>query len=58
VSAFALIGMVGVVADWWLEHRDVDRDAMVEHLTTIAWWGLAGPARPAPSTTDIRRQLG
>lgn len=49
VWSFALLGMVGVAADWWLERGDIPRREMVDHLADIAWWGMAGP-RPRPES--------
>jgi AcrR family transcriptional regulator len=43
VWSFALLGMIGVAADWWLEQEAVTREEMTDHLTEIVWWGMVGP---------------
>ncbi len=44
----ALVGQVALVGQWWLDHRDHDRDEVAAHLVNLAWNGLAhlqpGPA--------------
>jgi AcrR family transcriptional regulator len=34
------------LALWWLEHRDVARETLVETITQTVWQGLARPLRP------------
>lgn len=44
--AFALIGMVGVVGDWWLERGSTPRAKLVEQLTDLVWNGMANGGAP------------
>lgn len=40
--ARALVGMVALVGQWWLEAAQPSRDVVVAHLTNLAWDGLRG----------------
>lgn len=33
----AIVGMVRAAGDWWLDHREVGRDAMVRSLVDLLW---------------------
>jgi len=48
IVAYGLVGMVQFAGDWWVSRpqRDVDRAALVRHLTDLAWTGLAPPHVP------------
>lgn len=37
----ALVGMVALVGQWWLEAKKPKRDAVVAHLVNLAWNGLS-----------------
>jgi AcrR family transcriptional regulator len=37
----ALVGMVALVGQWWLDARELDRDDVAAHLVNLAWNGLA-----------------
>jgi AcrR family transcriptional regulator len=43
--AYGMVGMVRLAGDWWVEHRSMPRERLVEHLTTLLWDGL-GSLRP------------
>ena len=38
----ALVGMVGLTGQWWLDVRRPKKDHVVAHLVNLAWSGLAG----------------
>jgi AcrR family transcriptional regulator len=38
----ALVGMVGLVGQWWLDAGKPERDAVAAHLVNLAWNGLKG----------------
>jgi AcrR family transcriptional regulator len=38
----ALVGMVALVGQWWLDVRKPRRDEVAAHLVNLAWNGLAG----------------
>jgi AcrR family transcriptional regulator len=46
----ALVGMVALTGQWWLEERSPDKDQVVAHLVNLAWNGLRylENAPPAP----------
>lgn len=46
--ARGIVGMVQVAGDWWLEHRSMTRERLVDHLVTLLWNGFAGLEAPAP----------
>ncbi|MCP2271669.1 transcriptional regulator, TetR family [Actinokineospora diospyrosa] len=37
----ALVGMVALTGQWWLEARDPHKDEVVAHLVNLAWNGLS-----------------
>jgi AcrR family transcriptional regulator len=40
----ALVGMVALVGQWWMDARQPERDVVAAHLVNLAWNGLAGLA--------------
>lgn len=46
----ALVGMVALTGQWWLEERSPEKDQVVAHLVNLAWNGLRHleNAPPAP----------
>jgi len=38
----ALVGMVALTGQWWLDAGGPDRDAVAAHLVNLAWHGLSG----------------
>ena len=47
VWAHATAGMVQATGDWWLDHPEVPRSVVAEHLTTLLLAGFAGSAGSA-----------
>ncbi|ANY06470.1 TetR/AcrR family transcriptional regulator [Pseudonocardia sp. HH130630-07] len=41
----SLVGAAQATAEWWLTTREVERDVVVEHLTTLVWIQIEGVAR-------------
>ena len=39
--ALALVGMVAVVGEWWLDVGKPGRDAVAAHIVNLAWNGLS-----------------
>jgi hypothetical protein len=39
--AQALVGMVGLTGQWWLDTREPDKTEVAAHLANLAWNGLA-----------------
>jgi AcrR family transcriptional regulator len=37
----ALVGMVALTGQWWLDARELDRDDVAAHLVNLAWHGLS-----------------
>ncbi|HZB49428.1 MAG TPA: TetR/AcrR family transcriptional regulator, partial [Mycobacteriales bacterium] len=45
--AQALVGMVALTGQWWLEARKPKKDEVAAHLVNLAWHGLSHlEARP------------
>lgn len=40
VYAHALIGMVTLVGQWWIENRQLDVDTVAKHVAAMGWMGL------------------
>jgi AcrR family transcriptional regulator len=38
----ALVGMVALTGQWWLDSRSPDREEVAAHLVNLAWHGLSG----------------
>lgn len=45
VWAQSLVGAVQATAEWWMVHRELDRDAVTECLTVLIWAQIDGLAR-------------
>jgi len=39
--AYALVGMVHLAGDWWVNRRTISREALVDALVDLVWSGLA-----------------
>ena len=51
VYAHALIGMVTLTGQWWLETQDLDVDTVAKHVAAMGWMGLRHmPKEPEFST--------
>ena len=46
----ALVGMVALTGQWWLDHRKPERDEVAAHLVNLAWNGLSH-LEPTPKLT-------
>ncbi|WP_420895064.1 TetR family transcriptional regulator [Tsukamurella tyrosinosolvens] len=40
--AQALVGMVAMTAQWWLEVRTPPKEAVAAHIVNLSWYGLIG----------------
>jgi AcrR family transcriptional regulator len=47
--AHALIGMVTLVGQWWIENRQLDIETVAKHVAAIGWMGL----RHIPKTPEF-----
>ncbi len=50
----ALVGMVALTGQWWLDARKPSRDEVAAHLVNLAWNGL-GNLDPKPALRSQRR---
>jgi AcrR family transcriptional regulator len=50
----ALVGMVALVGQWWLDARKPSRDDVAAHLVNLAWNGL-GNLEPKPALVTKRK---
>jgi AcrR family transcriptional regulator len=50
----ALVGMVALVGQWWLDARKPSRDEVAAHLVNLAWNGL-GTLEPKPELRTKRK---
>jgi AcrR family transcriptional regulator len=55
--AHAIVGMVQNTGEWWLEHRSMSRDAVVEYLTTVIWAAIDGILRQGGVVIEPNRPL-
>lgn len=51
----ALVGMIALVGQWWLETGKPERDDVAAHLVNLAWNGLAGLESKPRLRTKRRR---
>ena len=47
----ALVGMVALVGQWWLDNRSLDKHAVAAHLVNLSYNGLAH-LDPQPGLID------
>ncbi|MGE3286200.1 MAG: TetR/AcrR family transcriptional regulator [Pseudonocardia sp.] len=45
VSARGLVGLVQHIAEWWVQQRSIDREAVIGYLTRLVWAQIDGIAR-------------
>jgi AcrR family transcriptional regulator len=50
----ALVGMVALTGQWWLEARKPKRDEVAAHLVNLAWYGLS-ELKPKPTLVTRER---
>jgi hypothetical protein len=63
VHSQALVGMVALTGQWWLDAREVDRDldmqSVAAHLVNLAWHGLSAlEVEPALRVLDSTAGAG
>lgn len=46
VWSHALVGMVHMAGDWWVETRSMPREQLVEQIVLLAWDGMGAGGRP------------
>jgi AcrR family transcriptional regulator len=60
--AQALVGMVGLTGQWWLDTREPDKTEVAAHLANLAWNGLAAlspdPMNPARANRGRSKRVG
>ena len=56
IYAHALVGMVTLVGQWWMETpKPPSADLVASHLSALAWMGLRNlPKKPAPVSTKTK----
>jgi AcrR family transcriptional regulator len=54
VWAHGIVGMVRAAGDWWLEHRDITREALVSELTELLMGELGEVTPAAARAADAR----
>ncbi|MCS5478706.1 TetR/AcrR family transcriptional regulator [Corynebacterium sp. YIM 101645] len=53
----ALVGMVSMTAQWWLDEREPAKEVVAAHIVNLCWNGLAG-MKSAPTLSDgVQEQL-
>ena len=53
--AHALVGMVHLAGDWWLDRRTMPRDRLVGYLLQLAWEGLSSVPADEPKALEVAR---
>lgn len=53
----ALAGAVGASTLWWLEHRSISKDELIEHLSTVILGALEAILRSAGVPVDVDEPL-
>lgn len=53
----ALAGAVGAATLWWLEHRSITKDALIEHLSTVILGALEAILRSSGASVDLDQPL-
>jgi AcrR family transcriptional regulator len=54
--AYGIVGLVYSAGDWWLEHKTMSRQTLVEYLAGLLWGGLDGLGiGQAPQQEDSTR---
>ena len=56
VWAYGVIGMVQLATHWWIDHRTMSTEALVDYLTMLAWGGLDGVLRAGGSPTMFAKR--
>jgi AcrR family transcriptional regulator len=53
----ALAGAVGGATQWWLEHRAITKEALIEHLSTVILGSLEAIAKSAGVVVDLDQPI-
>jgi AcrR family transcriptional regulator len=53
----ALAGAVGGATHWWLEHRSISKQALIDHLSTVILGSMEGIAKSAGVVVDLDRPI-
>jgi AcrR family transcriptional regulator len=57
-SAHGIVGLVQGATDWWLDHpKEMDREALTEHLSMLIWYGIDGLLRSRDIVLDPNQPL-
>lgn len=53
----ALAGAVGAATHWWLEHRAISKDALIEHLSTVILGAFEAVLRKSGLDVDLNQPI-
>ncbi|MGA9869802.1 MAG: TetR/AcrR family transcriptional regulator [Rhodococcus sp. (in: high G+C Gram-positive bacteria)] len=54
--AFAIVGAVRLATHWWIEHKTMSIDDLIDYLTMSTWGGIHGIAEAGGSPTRFNSQ--
>lgn len=53
----ALVGMVSMTAQWWLDERQPAKEVVAAHIVNLCWNGLAGMKSTPMLSEEVQEQL-
>ena len=53
----ALVGMVSMTAQWWLDEREPSKEVVAAHIVNLCWNGLAGMKAQPTLSPEVTAQL-
>jgi AcrR family transcriptional regulator len=53
----ALVGMVSMTAQWWLDEREPAKEVVAAHIVNLCWNGLAGMSSTPTLSDEVQEQL-
>lgn len=53
----ALVGMVSMTAQWWLDEREPAKEVVAAHIVNLCWNGLAGMKSSPTLSEEVQEQL-
>ena len=53
----ALVGMVSMTAQWWLDEREPAKEVVAAHIVNLCWNGLAGMKSTPALSDEVQEQL-
>jgi AcrR family transcriptional regulator len=53
----ALVGMVSMTAQWWLDEREPAKEVVAAHIVNLCWNGLAGMNSSPTLSDEVQEQL-